>query len=124
MTSDDVAVHSKCVDLGVAQVPATAEQVRQLIRVEVDKAKEERKESEKLKCNIVTFWIKEDGKRDKEKIRKLFRVCPVSEYTIFIITGHKRKGNLRETGNVMAETYYEFAALFKIPGLAAEFTAR
>ena len=66
-------------------MPATVEQVRQLVRVELDKALEERKEREERKCNVVAFGIKEDGKRDKEKIRMLFRAMPMRVGPVFVV---------------------------------------
>ena len=122
VASDDVAVKSKGADAGVAQVTATVEQVRQLVLLELDRAMEERQEREKRKCNVVAFGIKEDGKRDKEKIRKLFRAMRIAPVSVvrFYRVGKKKEGveNQRPLLVSLSSVHEKREVVRAAPGLA------
>ena len=90
----DAGVSSTSGESGETHEHGMAEQVGQLVRMEVEKVLEERREREKRKCNVVAFGMEEDGKPDRDKIRKLFRVLRVGPVSVlrFYRLGKKREG--------------------------------
>jgi len=101
--------------------PVEAE-VKELVRKEVERVDRERSEAERRKKNLVIFGIPEDGGKDKEKIRKLFRALRVGPISVsrFFRVGKRREGvvNARPLLVSVGSVYEKREVLRAAPSLA------